>query len=118
MGLANICVLSCPACAGESAEEKKRLYSNIAGASESGWDFSSRWFDNPSTAVKSFANLRTEDIVPVDLNAFLCLTEKHLAFFYEQIGRVYLKLEGNMTRLVSCDCLPGVCIFWQLLSSV
>ncbi|OWA52240.1 Trehalase [Hypsibius exemplaris] len=64
----------------KSAEEK--VYSNIAGASESGWEFSTRWFDKPS-AIKSFGDIRTEDIIPVDLNAFLCLTEKHLAFFYD-----------------------------------
>ena len=58
------------------------VYSNLASAAESGWDFSSRWFGQQGT----LSSIRTKQIVPVDLNSIMCLNERLLADFYEQAG--------------------------------
>jgi alpha,alpha-trehalase len=42
-------------------------YRNIRAATESGWDFSSRWLDDGI----SLSTIHTTDIVPIDLNALL-----------------------------------------------
>ena len=57
------------------------LYSAIASAAESGWDFSSRWFEGVNLST-----IRTQSILPVDLNAILCQNEKTLHQFYAATG--------------------------------
>ena len=64
-------------------QEKEQLFANIAAAAESGWDFSSRWMD---TASSAFATIRTETIVPVDMNAILCAQERIIGEFYDLTG--------------------------------
>ncbi|XP_055343997.1 trehalase-like isoform X2 [Paramacrobiotus metropolitanus] len=71
-----------------------KLFANIAAASASGWEFSSRWLDGPD---KALSELRAEDIVPVDLNAMMCLTEEHMATFYKLAG-VDSKSTAYMTK--------------------
>ncbi|KAL5020135.1 hypothetical protein ScPMuIL_003027 [Solemya velum] len=63
---------------------KEAIYSNLASAAESGWDFSSRWFSPNSTI--SLKSIITKDTVPVDLNALLCMNEKLLSTFYGLLG--------------------------------
>ncbi|KAG7666579.1 putative trehalase [Nannochloris sp. 'desiccata'] len=48
---------------------------DIASAAESGWDFSSRWFEDG----KSLPTIRTSKIYPADLNALLFRAEKTTA---------------------------------------
>lgn len=43
------------------------IYRDLRSAAASGWDFSSRWMDNP----QQLATIRTTSIVPVDLNALM-----------------------------------------------
>tara|TARA_R110002020_G_scaffold473471_1_gene702783 strand:+ start:77 stop:1693 length:1617 start_codon:yes stop_codon:yes gene_type:complete len=57
---------------GRNAEE---VYLNISAACESGWDFSSRWFED-SDDLKT---IKTTQIIPVDLNALLVNLEETLA---------------------------------------
>lgn len=45
----------------------EELYTHIRAACESGWDFSSRWFEDGH----SMTTIRTANIVPVDLNCLL-----------------------------------------------
>jgi alpha,alpha-trehalase len=54
--------------------EKTRedIFCDIASAAESGWDFSSRWFEDG----KSLSTIRTSKIYPADLNALLYRAEK------------------------------------------
>lgn len=59
------------------------LYLNIRAAAESGWDFSSRWFDDPM----DMHTIRTTDIVPVDLNCLLFELEDLIAKIYELINK-------------------------------
>jgi alpha,alpha-trehalase len=51
--------------------DKHRLYTDIASAAESGYDFSSRWFRNRS----QMHTIQTTSIIPVDLNAFFYKNE-------------------------------------------
>ena len=53
----------------------EELYSNLRAACESGWDFSSRWMDDP----KDLATIRTSEILPVDLNCLLWQLETTIA---------------------------------------
>ncbi len=63
-------------------EHRNALYRNIRAACESGWDFSSRWFQNPM----DMRTIRTTELLPVDLNAYLYFMEKTLADLYAAAG--------------------------------
>ena len=52
----------------DQQKKKEDLWRELRSAAESGWDFSSRWFMRGST----LAATSISDIVPVDLNSFLC----------------------------------------------
>ena len=51
------------------------VYRDLRSGAESGWDFSSRWFDDP----QDLATLHTTEIVPVDLNSLLWTLERTIA---------------------------------------
>lgn len=51
------------------------IYRDLRSAAASGWDFSSRWMDDPN----QLGSIRTTSIVPVDLNALMFKLEKMLA---------------------------------------
>ncbi|UGS40193.1 alpha,alpha-trehalase [Pseudocitrobacter corydidari] len=51
------------------------IYRDLRSAAASGWDFSSRWMDNP----QQLGTIRTTSIVPVDLNALMFKMEKLIA---------------------------------------
>lgn len=51
------------------------IYRDLRAAAASGWDFSSRWMDDP----KKLSTIRTTSIVPVDLNALMFKMEKLIA---------------------------------------
>jgi alpha,alpha-trehalase len=51
------------------------VYRDLRAAAESGWDFSSRWFDDPQRLSTS----HTTQIVPVDLNSLMYHLETTLA---------------------------------------
>ena len=51
------------------------IYRDLRAGAASGWDFSSRWMDNP----QQLGSIHTTRIVPVDLNALLYQLEKTLA---------------------------------------
>ena len=59
------------------------FYSNVAAACESGWDFSTRWLDSPDA---DFNTMRTESVLPIDLNSFLCAMEDLMGLFYATTG--------------------------------
>ena len=58
--------------------ERTRLYNNIRAGAESGWDFSSRWFEDEISISKCIAS----EIIPVDLNCLLYFYEKKLSEMY------------------------------------
>ncbi len=58
------------------------LYRNIRAAAESGWDFSSRWFEDSEQRSR----IDTTEIVPVDLNSLLFGLENAIAGGCERRG--------------------------------
>ena len=50
-----------------SGRAPAQVYRDLRAGAESGWDFSSRWLDDPA----SLASIRTTSIIPVDLNSLL-----------------------------------------------
>ena len=56
----------------------EKVYLHLRAAAESGWDFSSRWFKNPD----DLRTIHTADILPIDLNSLLYITETTIAEAY------------------------------------
>lgn len=67
-----------------SGREPAEVYRHLRAAAESGWDFSTRWLDE--SEAPTLASIRTTDIVPVDLNAFLFKLETTIAALSAQAG--------------------------------
>lgn len=65
--------------AANSNRAAREYYRDIRAACESGWDFSTRWFDDS----ERLESIRTTAILPVDLNALLYHLESCLAGGYE-----------------------------------
>lgn len=57
------------------------LFRNLRAACESGWDFSGRWFKDG----KTFTQIDTTNIIPVDLNCLLFHLESSLALAYRHL---------------------------------
>ncbi|KAG5889183.1 hypothetical protein JTB14_033660 [Gonioctena quinquepunctata] len=66
--------------------KKEEFYSELKAGAESGWDFSSRWFVTDATNKGNLTNVKTRQIVPVDLNAFLYWNAALLAEFHGLLG--------------------------------
>jgi alpha,alpha-trehalase len=58
------------------------FYRNVRAAAESGWDFSTRWFD----ATGKLENIQTTDIIPIDLNCLVYHLELDIARSYQLQG--------------------------------
>ena len=58
-----------------AARPASAVYRDLRAGAESGWDFSSRWLDDPMR----LDSIRTTDIVPVDLNSLLHHLETTIA---------------------------------------
>lgn len=71
-----------------TARQSKRpfheVYRDLRAGAESGWDFSSRWQDNPHDLF----TIRTTAIIPVDLNSFLFKLESEIARLSQEKGDV------------------------------
>jgi alpha,alpha-trehalase len=65
-----------------STREPRQLYRDIRAAAESGWDFSSRWFEDSRTR----ASLDTTEIIPIDLNSLLFGLEHAISAGCMRIG--------------------------------
>lgn len=61
-----------------SNKNPQEVYRHIRAAAESGWDFSSRWFEDG----KNMHTIRTTELVPVDLNCLLLNLERTLLDAY------------------------------------
>jgi alpha,alpha-trehalase len=80
-------------------------YRNIRAAAASGWDFSTRWFKNSN----EFSSIHTTDIIPVDLNCLLYLTEKLLSVLYEEAGNSVQTLHFKMKALRRKKAIEKYC---------
>lgn len=91
--------------AGMNNQEAAIFYKNIRAAAESGWDFSSRWFNNPN----DIKTINTTNIVPVDLNCLLYRLEETIADAYQVAGKVkhaekYHKLSNDRLNAIQKYC--------------
>lgn len=66
-----------------SGRPVQEMYRNLRAAAESGWDFSSRWFEDG----RKLSTIRTVKVLPVDLNSLMYHLERELAKAYAQAGR-------------------------------
>uniref|UniRef100_A0AC35G7Z0 Trehalase n=1 Tax=Panagrolaimus sp. PS1159 TaxID=55785 RepID=A0AC35G7Z0_9BILA len=69
--------------------QEQKLYRDIAAAAESGWDFSTRWFADNRTLL----TIETTNILPIDLNSYLCMNLNILSYFYESVSKNKSKAE-------------------------
>ncbi len=60
------------------------LYKHLRAACESGWDFSSRWMDDPF----DLGTIKTNEIIPIDLNCLLYFYEYFLSNWFENKDEV------------------------------
>jgi alpha,alpha-trehalase len=73
--------------AAEQADERAaKLFLDLRAGAESGWDFSSRWLDEPD----NLRSIRTTEFVPVDLNCLLHHLETTIANGYSQMKQYKL----------------------------
>ncbi|QJR81342.1 alpha,alpha-trehalase TreF [Alteromonas pelagimontana] len=63
-------------------ESQALFFRDLRAACESGWDFSSRWFEDPA----DLNTIQTTQIVPVDVNSLLVMLERQLARLYQESG--------------------------------
>lgn len=64
----------------------EQAYRDLRAACESGWDFSTRWFEIGSDGKFDLASIHTTEIIPVDLNALMHNLEMVIARAYEGNG--------------------------------
>jgi len=67
----------------QSGRSASDVYRHLKAGAESGWDFSSRWFDEG----QSLKTIRTTDFVRVDLNCLLYYSERLIARTYRKMGK-------------------------------
>lgn len=81
----------------QSTKDKSssKIYLDIRAGAESGWDFSSRWFRDPS----DISSIHTTDIVPIDLNCLLYHMESTIAETYHLMRQPIL--EKRFIRLAN-----------------
>jgi len=72
-----------------SDQEKDKWYQDMKSGAESGWDYSSRWMkDDRKNDKDELLSIVTGDIIPVDLNSFLCRNAEILAEMYRKVENV------------------------------
>ena len=65
---------------------KEDSYRHLRAAAESGWDFSTRWFEITEEGEFDLSSIHTTDIIPVDLNCLLYYLEGTIAAAYREQG--------------------------------
>ena len=91
----------------EKASKRKRLFTDICAAAESGWDFSSRWLDESN----SLSSIRTTKVLPVDLNAILMKSEYLLSEMSKVVGDKETQQQFSELYLERLEALDNV--FWD-----
>ncbi|ETN70173.1 alpha,alpha-trehalase [Necator americanus] len=71
---------------GLNSTDPMSSWTAMASACESGWDFSSRWFDHEGERQYAKVTIRTQTIVPVDLNVYMALNMRFLADSHTLLG--------------------------------
>lgn len=82
-----------------------RVYLDIRAAAESGWDFSSRWFKEPT----DISTIHTTDIIPVDLNCLLYDLELTIAKTYRILKQGVLAKRFEMKAQRRAEAIRTYC---------
>lgn len=92
--------------------EKRKLYSNIKSAAETGWDFSSRDTIGPDGSNNgSLISLNTPNILYVDLNSILHANAVVLSEWYRLLGN---KPRSSYYKRVANKLLTAIdAVFWN-----
>jgi len=90
---------------GSADRPSDRVYLHLRAAAESGWDFSSRWFEDPM----DIRTIHTADIIPVDLNCLLYVLEMTIVESYRAIknpllARKFLRLAQRREKTIQQYC--------------
>eukprot|EP00090_Calanus_glacialis_P007349 TRINITY_DN15795_c0_g1_i1.p1 TRINITY_DN15795_c0_g1~~TRINITY_DN15795_c0_g1_i1.p1 ORF type:complete len:576 (-),score=166.82 TRINITY_DN15795_c0_g1_i1:129-1856(-) len=67
--------------------EREEWYSHMKSGAESGWDYSSRWFATNQSAEDELLGVETGNIIPVDLNSFLCKNAEIMENLFLQVEK-------------------------------
>ncbi len=78
--------------AAHASQPASQLFRHLRAGAESGWDYSSRWFEDEV----NFATIHTTAIIPVDLNCLLFHLEQTIAAAHEVSGSKESAAEFNM----------------------
>ena len=82
----------------ETEEEREEFYFHMKAGAESGWDYSTRWMiDAQGKARGGLKAVRTNFVVPVDLNSVMHMNYVCMAEFYSLLGDAE-KAEGHMVK--------------------
>ena len=83
---------------GAPSRQPDRLFLHLRAGAESGWDFSSRWFEDPM----DIRTIHTADIIPIDLNCLMYMLEETIAETYRLLLQPLLasKFQGAADRRV------------------
>jgi alpha,alpha-trehalase len=89
----------------ESSGRDSLLFRDLRSAAESGWDFSTRWFEDG----QNLKTIQTTQLIPVDLNCLLYKVETILAKAYqlkgdEQMAASYSGIAENRKNAILQYC--------------
>ncbi|XP_076275764.1 trehalase-like isoform X1 [Rhynchophorus ferrugineus] len=88
------------------SNDQQICYQSLKSGAETGWDFSSRWFfDDQGGTSTNLTHIRTQRVVPVDLNSFLYKAFQSLSDFYRYLGD---KRKENQWASLSNDWLQSI----------
>ena len=90
-----------------------RVFLDLRAAAESGWDFSSRWFQDP----EDIGTVHTTDIIPVDLNSLMYHLEQTIAEAYSllknpAVSRRYALYAERRARALTEYCWDDNSMFF------
>jgi alpha,alpha-trehalase len=88
-----------------STENKDKIFLDLRAGAESGWDFSSRWFKDPS----KIESIHTTDMVPVDLNCLLYTYEQTIAEAYTLIKQPMLSRRYRLAAERRAETIRRFC---------
>jgi len=90
--------------AASTKRDRGTLYRDMRAGAESGWDYSSRWLEDP----QCLSSIRTTSVVPVDLNTLMWHLEKTLARAWHDAGDATLAAGYERSAEVRRDALQSI----------
>lgn len=90
-----------------SNREEAKLFLDLRAACESGWDFSSRWMDDPN----DLATTRAADVLPVDLNCLMYSLETHLSKAYGVTNQQEASASFTQKAIIRKEAIQR--LFWD-----